>query len=285
MKLSVVIAAHNEEALLPAQLAALRAQTFDGDWDVVVADNRSTDATAQIVTDLAAEWPRLRLVQASERAERSYAWNTAVASSDADAFVFTDADDIVAPGWVAAAAEGLARAAMITGPLDLDSLNPPELVASRGRSMQAPVGSFEGLFPVVYGNNFGMTRAALDRLGPFTEGAFPVDDMEVSLRAHRAGIEIVGCAELVVQYRYRSDLRSLWRQGFGYGRGRCRLARALVDAGEPRPPRFAGWKSWVRLVLSTPTVLSAGGRSRWVWILANRSGQVRGSLENRLLYI
>ena len=63
MKLSVVIAAHNEEALLPAQLAALRSQTFDGDWEVIVADNRSTDATPHLVTELAAEWPRLRLVQ------------------------------------------------------------------------------------------------------------------------------------------------------------------------------------------------------------------------------
>ncbi|MEM9204106.1 MAG: glycosyltransferase [Actinomycetota bacterium] len=285
MKLSVVIAAHNEETLLPAQLAALQAQTHDGDWDVIVADNRSTDATARIVTDLAAEWPRLRLVAAMERAERSYAWNTALAASDADAFVFTDADDIVAPGWVAAAAAGLSDASMITGPLDLDTLNPPELAASRGLSMRKPVGHFEGLFPVVYGNNFGMTREALDQVGPFTEGAFPVDDMEVSLRAHRAGIAIVGCPDLVVQYRYRSDLGSLWRQGFGYGRGRCRLARSLIDAGEPRPPRVAGWKSWLRLVAATPSVVTAGGRARWVWILANRLGQVRGSFENRLLYV
>lgn len=285
MKLTVVIAAHNEETLLPAQLAALRSQTFAGDWDVIVVDNRSTDATPRLVTETAAEWSRLRLVQASDRAERSYAWNTALATSDADAFVFTDADDIVGPGWVAAAAEGLSHASMITGPLDLDSLNPPELVASRGLSMRDPVGSFEGLFPVVYGNNFGMTREALEELGPFTEGAFPVDDMEVSLRAHRAGIEIVGCPDLIVQYRYRSDLRSLWRQGFGYGRGRCRLARMLIDANEPRPRRFAGWKSWAWLVVSAPGAIRSGGRARWVWVLANRSGQVRGSLENRLVYL
>ncbi|MEM9465103.1 MAG: glycosyltransferase [Actinomycetota bacterium] len=285
MQLAVVIAAHNEEQHLPAQLDALRSQHHDGAWEVIVVDNRSTDRTAEVVAERSATWPRLRLLAAPDRGDKSYALNVAVASSDADAFLFTDADDVVSPGWVAAGASALADADLITGPLDLDTLNPPWLAASRGRSSEQPMASFEGIFPFVRGTNFGMTRRALDRLGPFPEAMYPVDDIELSLRAWRSGIDVQGVDALLVRYRYRPDATSLWRQGLAYGRGRCRVVRDLVDAGDPRPPRFTGWRSWAWLVLRLPTIVRPSGRAAWLWVLANRLGQVRGSVEQRLVYV
>lgn len=285
MKLSVIIAAHNEEAHLAAQLQAIGSQSFDGEWDVIVVNNRSTDATADIVTGFAATWPRLRLVNANDMSDKTYAWNVALSQTDADAVAFVDADDVVAPGWLAAAAAALSDADIITGPLDIKTLNPAELVASRGFSVEAPVGSFEGLFPTVRGCNFAMSRSALERLTPFPEGTYPLDDMDLSLRAHRQGLAIVGCPEMRVQYRYRTDLGDLWRQGIAYGRARCRLVRQLVDAGEPRPARLAGWKSWINLVLRSWSVVLPKRRASWVWSAANRVGQLRGSIDHRVVYL
>ena len=51
MDLSVIVPCHNEESTLPEQLDALAAQEYDGDWEVVVVDNRSTDATAALVQE------------------------------------------------------------------------------------------------------------------------------------------------------------------------------------------------------------------------------------------
>ena len=45
MKLSVVMPAFNEAAHIADQLAALAAQEYLGDWEVLVADNGSTDDT------------------------------------------------------------------------------------------------------------------------------------------------------------------------------------------------------------------------------------------------
>ncbi len=260
-------------------------QAFDGDWEVIVADNQSTDDTARIVTERAEAWPRLRLVSADDIGDKSHAINTAVAASAADAFLFTDGDDIVMPGWVQAGADALATHDLITGPLDLVALNEPWLADSRGMSSDNLTGNFEGLFPCIRGNNYGITRSAWEALGPLPLGVYPVDDVTLSLEARRIGIDVVGVPDLMVEYRYRTDVGSLWKQGHGYGRGRSRIVRNLVDHGEERPGRFAGAKSWAWLVVNLPGVVTGPGRARWVWVLANRLGQVRGSVENRVFYL
>ena len=49
--LTVVIPAHNAAATLGRQLDALVAQEWSGSWEVVVVDNRSTDATVYCVAE------------------------------------------------------------------------------------------------------------------------------------------------------------------------------------------------------------------------------------------
>ena len=62
MDLSVVIPAHNVVATLGDQLDALAAESWDGEWEIVVVDNCSTDGTAALVRDHAA------------RGARAYGW-------------------------------------------------------------------------------------------------------------------------------------------------------------------------------------------------------------------
>lgn len=47
--LSIIIPTYNEEEYLPRLLASIRSQRFDG-YEIVVADNRSTDRTREIAT-------------------------------------------------------------------------------------------------------------------------------------------------------------------------------------------------------------------------------------------
>lgn len=77
-ELSVIIAARNEAGTLPAQLEAVLAQECGEPWEVIVADNGSTDGTQDVVRALAARDSRLRLVDASARPGSSYARNHAV---------------------------------------------------------------------------------------------------------------------------------------------------------------------------------------------------------------
>ncbi|HEY5663182.1 MAG TPA: hypothetical protein VIS05_04010 [Ilumatobacter sp.] len=110
-------------------------------------------------------------------------------------------------------------------------------------------------------------------------------DQEFSLRCWLNGVEIVGIPGAAVHYRYRESARDLWRQGFKYGVGRVRIARLLRDEGKPTPPKLGGWKSWAMLVVTLPKVVTRHGRARWVWIAANRWGQVVGSVRYRTLML
>lgn len=288
MDICVVIPARNEENRLGDQLDALLAQEYDGTWEILVVDNGSTDGTVALVERIATAHPRLRVITATAKADQSYAANSGVAATDADAVIFCDADDIVAPGWLAAMAKALETHPVVTGVNELDLLNPKWLADSRGRDGDSKLQTFGGIFPTVQGNTYGVQRGVWAITGPLAEDFSRhgvLADAEFSLRCWLKGVEIFGATDAVVHYRYRSEARQLWRQGFSYGSHRPLIAKLLVENSKPRPPRFGGWKSWVLLIVKLPTVVTKHGRARWLWIAGNRFGQVIGSIRYRTLML
>jgi glycosyltransferase involved in cell wall biosynthesis len=288
MRLAVVVPVRNEERHLPAQVETLLAQEWDGEWEIVVVDNGSTDGTADVVRRYASRDPRVRYLLADDVADQSFAANAGVEATSADAVVFCDADDLTAPGWLSAMARGLAEHDVVTGVEELDRLNPPWLANSRGRAVETSLGTFSGIFPLVLGNNYGVRRDVWEMIGPLQVGFAKhgvLADQEFSLRCWLHGIDIALIQEAVVHYRYRPDAQSLWRQGFAYGSHRPLIARLLREAGGPPAPSLAGWKSWLLLLVRTPTVVTRAGRARWLWIAGNRAGQVVGSIRHRSLML
>lgn len=286
VELSVVIPARNEAATIARQLGALTDQHWDGSWEIVVVDNGSTDATPQIVEEHARTHPRVRLVRATERAGLNYARNVGIEASRGRSFALCDADDVVEPGWVSAMGEALRRHPVVTGPLELDLLNPKWLADSRGRGDERGLPSFHGLFPTVHGNNMGMQRAEWERLGRFDEHVLiGSDDVELSLRAW-LGLTPVHFADgALVHYRYRGEPSALWRQGRNYGRSRPIVVRRLRKLGLPCPSRLAGWRSWAWLVTHLRDLGTKEGRAAWVWVAGNRVGHVEGSIRYRALFL
>jgi glycosyltransferase involved in cell wall biosynthesis len=283
---TVVIPARNEERTLPAQLEALLAQEWSGTWEVVVADNGSTDRTAEVVRRFGAIDSRVRLVDAGARPGLSACRNAGTAAGRGRSFALCDADDLVGDGWLAAMGEALRDHEFVTGPLELDRLNPGWLAATRGRGDERGVPMFYGVFPFAHGNNLGMQRAVWERLGRFDEG-FPngAEDIEFGLRAWRAGVAVHFVDGAVVHYRYRGRPRELWRQGTTYGRSRPLVRRRLKELGARAPSPVAGWRSWLWLVRHLPGLRSPEGRAAWVWVAANRVGHVQGSLRHRCLLV
>ena len=287
VELSVVIPAHNEAGVIALQLDALAAQSWDGTWEVIVVDNCSTDETAAIVTNYSHTHPQFRVVPASARKGLNYARNAGVEASAGASFALVDADDIVSSGWLGAMGAALRDHEFVTGPLELDRLNPPALAGSRGRRDEQYAPSFCGIFESAHGNNLGMHRAAYSRIGPFDEDPrlLGCEDMEFSMRAWLHGIVVFFATDAVVHYRYRTDPRILWQQGRRYGKSRPMLVRKLRAVGRPRPPRFAGWRSWAWLVVHVPDLLRSERRAGWVWVAGNRLGQLEGSIRYRALFV
>ncbi|HUQ64314.1 MAG TPA: glycosyltransferase [Acidimicrobiales bacterium] len=284
-ELSVVIPAHNAEATIGAQLSALAGQQWDGEWEIVVIENGSSDRTAdEVQANRSVLGNRLRLVQ-SDRAGASFARNLGVAETGADHIAFVDADDVVAAGWLPAMGDCLRSHEFVTGPLELDRLNPEWVARSRGRAMESQRPTFYGIFPYAHGCNFGVHRGHWEQMGGLDERMTATEDIEFSLRMWLAGIPAFFEPAAIVHYRYRTDPGSLWRQGLQYGRWRPLVARRLVDVGREPPSRVAGWKSWAHLFRQLPQAGSAEGRALLAWSAGNRIGHLIGSVEHRIVLL
>jgi glycosyltransferase involved in cell wall biosynthesis len=93
-RVSVVMAAKNYARFLPQAVESVRAQTF-ADWELVVVDDGSTDATPAAVRPFLSD-PRVRYVR-SDRLGQSRAKNLGIALSRGEFVAFLDADDAWRP--------------------------------------------------------------------------------------------------------------------------------------------------------------------------------------------
>jgi glycosyltransferase involved in cell wall biosynthesis len=67
LKLSAIVACYNAAGTLGMQIEAIAAQSWRGQWEVVVVDNRSTDNSVRIACEYQRKMPRLRIVEAREK--------------------------------------------------------------------------------------------------------------------------------------------------------------------------------------------------------------------------
>ena len=147
---SVLIAARDEAATLPVLLADLATQTLPAAaFEVLIADDHSTDGTGALVRAAAATVPfLLRLVELTDaQTGKKAALAAALAQAGAPWLVCTDADCRPGPGWLAAYARALAGADRL-GPA-----TPPPAPPQKGgvRSMS----SFQVLAPLPFGEGPG----------------------------------------------------------------------------------------------------------------------------------
>jgi len=131
VKLSVIIPCYNCAAVLPEQLLALSRNPPPGDWEVIVADNGSTDGVAQVIEDFEGRIPELKLVDASGIQGASHARNVGCEHASGDVFVFCDADDVVAPGWLTTMYHALEKYEFVTGPVEYQKLNDGTVAPAR----------------------------------------------------------------------------------------------------------------------------------------------------------
>jgi biofilm PGA synthesis N-glycosyltransferase PgaC len=96
---SIVIAAHNEEAVIGRTLDSIRRSTY-GSFEVLVADDASSDLTGRLVRDYQVRHPEmdLRIVRMRKNVGKGAALNAALRRHARGEFVMTlDADSVIEP--------------------------------------------------------------------------------------------------------------------------------------------------------------------------------------------
>ena len=176
---SVLIAARNEAESLPQLLRDLAAQTLPaGCFEVLIADDHSTDATAALVAAAAREAGfALRLIALPDaQTGKKAALQAALQAARSPWLVCTDADCRLGPGWLAAyagliaehsSANFISGPVLLTGPdswfMSLMGLEFAGLVGVGGACLtrQQPT--------MCNGANLAYRRAAFDAVGGYLD--------------------------------------------------------------------------------------------------------------------
>ncbi|WP_420367385.1 glycosyltransferase [Curtobacterium sp. L1-20] len=102
---SVVLPVYRRADAVPAAIASVRAQRH-ANWELVVVDDGSGDDTVEVVRHIAADEPRIRLIE-RENGGAGAARNTGLAAVRGDFVAFLDADNTWRPDHLTAALAAL----------------------------------------------------------------------------------------------------------------------------------------------------------------------------------
>jgi glycosyltransferase involved in cell wall biosynthesis len=280
MKLSVIIPCLNASSTIAVQLEALANQSWSAPWEVIISDNGSTDESRTVVERYKDRLPNLRIVDASDRQGAAHARNVGALVATGEALAFCDADDEIAPGWVAAIGESLSKYDFVASRFDFEKLNP---LARHKRKSQR-----DGLPKIWYppylshagGCGLGVKRSVHESVGGFDESLPVLEDTDYCFRIQLAGVEFYFVPDAVVYVRQRDKLRGLYRQARLWAEYNIFLYKRYRRPGmEVSQPWKQHLREWKRLIRRSPQLLHKESRGGWVRRLGWQIGRLKGSIK------
>ena len=234
-RLSVVMPVRNEATYIEEAIGSLQRQAFS-DWELIVVDDHSTDATTAIVSRKRARDSRIRMVP-NRGWGQVQALNTGYAESEAPYIKFMDGDDVLSPRF-SALAETLCRSDASYHDIeivrsDLKSIN---ILRLSSKFKDAPfVSCFRA--GVVHPSRSAWTfsRRVGARLFPLPARLpSPHEDywIAVSIKRHAAGLDYVPAP----LYRYRQHGDQTFRGIYNFSPDvvsfRARAMLGIIDVME-----------------------------------------------------
>lgn len=286
--ITVIMCTRNGARYIPESMGAILDQEWDSPWEVVVVDNDSDDTTPALLASIAEEHARVRVVPAVAMRNTPYARNVGVEAARGRFITFMDDDDVVEPGWLRALGTALEDHPVVAMRVDVDTINPPLVAATRRPPGITGIGSYRGI-PVV------TTQMAVRRDWYLAVGGFDEqipgpagEDTDFALRLwDRYRSEPYWAEDAVVHYRLRGEPRVLLKQGFRYGRVHPILHKRWdAQCPEPGPTLALALKEWAHLVLRAPvSLLKPETHLRWYFRVGVKYGRLVGSVRYRTLML
>ncbi|PAX51069.1 glycosyltransferase [Brunnivagina elsteri] len=277
----VVIPCYNAASTISEQLDAFAEQTWSEPWEIIVADNGSTDTTINIVEKYQKILPNLRVVDASKKRGPSHARNVGANAARGEALAFCDADDVVEPGWVAAMGTALSRYDFVGGWDKYWKLNEAWLVKSYQKENGDGVGFDHPYFPFKGAGNLGVKRSIHQSVGGFDENMEFHEDCDYCWRIQLTGVELKEEANAIVQIRLRQDISSVIRREYRSGFHAVLLSQRHLHHGLPQMVYATTWiKEPIKFCLDL-LLLKIRDRTTlnaWLKQFAHLSGLFRGCI-------
>jgi succinoglycan biosynthesis protein ExoA len=239
---SVIVPALNEAAGIAACVESIRSQELDGELEVIVADGRSTDDTAELARAAGAT-----VVDNPQRSTPA-GLNAALAAARADVVLRFDAHSLMPAGYVHACLRALeeeepAGAVNVGGWLVVQAETPWERAIGAALQSRFGIGNPRLWRRPRPGERrrdvesvpFGCWRAeTLRAAGAWNERFVRNQDYELNHRLRAGGGRIVFDPAIWSVYVPRGTPRALLRQFWDYGRFKARTLRAAPGSLQPR---------------------------------------------------
>lgn len=225
-EVSVIIPSYNARRTIEPCLRALRAQEFEGSYEVLLADS-SDDGTAELV---ARDFPEVRLLRFDKRTLPGLARNEGIRQSKGALLAFTDADCVVPSDWLRRMAEGHAAAhcsafgGSVTNALPRNPVAWGGLLVEFNEFLPSSPARTTELLPTC---NVCYRREVFERNGLFPEDLWPSEDHIFSWRLAEAGERLWFDPSLVVRHLFRPSFGAFVRHQLRLGEASAR-ARRLV---------------------------------------------------------
>lgn len=280
----MVIPVKNASESIAQQLQALAGQDTIRTFEVIVADNGSTDCTREVALEFQ-DGLEVRLIDASSEGGAAFARNMGARSALGQVLLFCDADDIVSFGWVDALASALVHFDAVGGYVDYQRLNGPLT-----RAMHEPLTHLDrlgsGLFgylPRAVGANLGVRAQVFHRLGGFDTDFKYLDDSEFCLRVQVAGYSLGFAKDAVVNYRHRPTPADTAVQIYRWS---CEKPQLWLKYRRHGARRSWGVRTIGGLLLRSWWVFAGRERRlRWYSKAVRAAGRAVGSAKRRTWYV
>ncbi|MEO1323979.1 MAG: glycosyltransferase family 2 protein [Pseudomonadota bacterium] len=207
---SIIMPAYNASETIALSIESAQAQTLEN-WELIIVDDGSTDNTVQIASSLAAEDPRICVLERPNRGP-SVARNKGASIAKANILAFLDADDFWAPERLSGMVETFRNtpAAGVlfsrTRFIDAETLRPGTLTQHHPKLDAADLMAENVLCST---SNIVCRKQVFKANGGFTSGLNYAEDQDWLLRvALENKWQILGLDEEWFFYRSSSDSQS-----------------------------------------------------------------------------
>jgi glycosyltransferase involved in cell wall biosynthesis len=285
--ISVILPVRNEAQTLPALLASLEQQDFPGhNFEVIVADGRSTDDTPDVVRRFVSQSQAdVKLVD-NPGIRSGPGRNAGLHAARGEFILFIDGHCRIPSPHL------LRDTVFLFEETRADCLcRPQPLLAPVGSKFGAAVAAVRattlghGRDSLIYdmelsgfvdpaSSGAAYRRSVFAVIGNYDEAFDACEDVELNTRVRKSGMKAYTDSRLAVFYQPRTTLASLLKQMVRYGRGRVRLIFKHPDClslGQIAPAILIAWitaaivtailpisvAAWLLWLLGTPALLYA----------------------------
>ncbi len=227
--ITIMIPAHNEEILIEKTIKYLFTEINYQNYEVLVMDDGSSDDTPRILSQLQAEFPKLRVIRVEDNKGKAHAFNIGMFFAKGDYILSNDADTLPEPDALKKymsyfTNEENINTAAVTANMDVENRS-----SILGKSQTVEFSSIVGIIKrsqsainnsmyAYSGANTMYKKAALFEVGGFRQDR-ATEDISIAWDQHLKGTVPTFAPEIKFHMTVPERLKELFRQRSRWAKG------------------------------------------------------------------